>query len=176
MKKMIITVLTVLALSALCIPAFAAETAENAEKEGTETTAPAAEESAITAALTKEQALAAALKDAGEKESNVTVTKNVLSEKEKQDGGKIAVYSVKFNTDTTTYNYYLDADTGAVLMKSYVYNSPDVVFKNQDRLRNHGGAGGKMHGKGKGKASGQAGSGTSGETSADSTSKATTSE
>ena len=91
MKKYIAIMLTVLALSTLSITAFAADTTQAGE---TGTSASEEEKSTISFDLTEKEALAAALKDAGEKEADVTVTKNSLSEKETQDGGKIAVYTV----------------------------------------------------------------------------------
>ena len=145
MKKYIAIMFTVLALSALSIPAFAADTTRAGETGGS---ASEEEKSTVSFDLTEKEALAAALKDAGEKEADVTVTKNSLSEKETQDGGKIAVYTVKFNTNTTSYKYILDADTGAVLRKEYVYNSPDVSFKNRSHAGGRGEAGGRKHGKG----------------------------
>ena len=135
MKKYIAIMLTVLALSTLSITAFAADTTQAGE---TGTSASEEEKSTISFDLTEKEALAAALKDAGEKEADVTVTKNSLSEKETQDGGKIAVYTVKFNTNTTSYKYILDANTGAVLRKEYVYNSPDVSFKNRSHAGGRG--------------------------------------
>ena len=167
MKKYIAIMLTVLALSTLSIPVFAADTTQ-AGKTGT--SASEEEKSTISFDLTEKEALAAALKDAGEKEADVTVTKNSLSEKETQDGGKIAVYTVKFNTNTTSYKYILDADTGAVLRKEYVYNSPDVSFKNKSHAGGRGEAGGRKHGKGSdGKGSDGNGSGTTDGQSTDET-------
>ncbi len=124
MKKTIAIALAILALAALTVTAFAA--GEAAPAAGPEETA------AIEAKLTEADALAAALKDAGEKEADVTVTKNKLSEKETVDGETVAVYTVRFTTDTTTYKYILDANTGAVLYKSIVFESPDVVFKSRE--------------------------------------------
>ena len=188
MKKLITILSTILTVSALSVAVFAAGTTETEgtgaaapaaeESNGTEAAAPAAEETAITAELTEKQALEAALKDAGEKEADVTVTKNKLSEKEKQDGGKIAVYTVKFNTNTTSYKYILDANTGAVLQKSLEYNNPDVVFKNRDHAGKrdgagsgkHNGTGSGKHGKSKEKTSDQTGS----ENAADGVSSPTT--
>ena len=69
-EKHIAIFLAVLALSALTVTAFAAGFPE---PETTEATATAKEKTTIAAALTEEQALAAALKDAGRKEADVTV-------------------------------------------------------------------------------------------------------
>ena len=157
MKKLIAIMFTVLALSAISITAFAADTAK---PEGSGSSASAEEKTTITFELTEKEALAAALKDAGEKEADVTVTKNSLSEKETQDGGKTAVYTVKFNTDTTSYKYVLDANTGAVLRKEYVYNSPDANFKAGSHTGGRGGAGGRKHGKGSGTTGGKVEDGT----------------
>lgn len=125
MKKIIAVILVVLALSALAVTAFASASPEAA---AAQTAAPAQEETTVSAALTEEQALAAALKDAGLKEADVTVDRNKLTEKDTADGGTVAVYSVKFSNDTTTCKYYIDANTGAILYKSFVYQSADVVF------------------------------------------------
>ena len=145
MKKTIIIMLAILALSALTVSAFAAaDAAPAAEPEET---------AVIEAKLTEADALAAVLKDAGEKEADVTVTKNKLSEKETADGETVAVYTVKFTNDTTTWQYILDADTGAILYKSFEYQSPDVVFKGRDRSDNGDRgemAGGEMNENGRG--------------------------
>ena len=125
MKKIIAILLAVLAISAVTVTAFAVGSPEAAE---TEAAAPAKEETTIAAALTEEQALAAALKDAGLKEADVTVDRNKLTEKTTADGETVAVYSVKFSNDTTTCKYYIDANTGAILYKSLVFQSADVVF------------------------------------------------
>ena len=138
MKKIIAILLAVLAISAVTVTAFAAGSPEAAE---TESAAPAKEETTIAAALTEEQALAAALKDAGLKEADVTVDRNKLTEKTTADGETVAVYSVKFSNDTTTCKYYIDANTGAILYKSLVFQSADVVFAGHS----HDGASGEMN-------------------------------
>ena len=143
MKKIIAITLAVLALCALAVTAFAAGDA-----------APAAEESTIEAALTGEQALAAALKAAGEKEADVTVTQDKLSEKETTDGEQIAVYTVRFSTETTTYQYILDANTGEIYYSSAEFQNPDVIFRGRDRGEGRGEASGEM---GEGGRSGKAG-------------------
>ena len=179
MKKIIAIILAVLALSALTVTAFAAG---SAEPETAEAAAPAAEETTAAAALTEEQALAAALTDAGEAEENVTVTKNSLSEKETADGGKIAVYTVKFSTETTAYKYILDANTGAVLYKSLEFQSPDVVFQSRGKGEERGKSGGETDredgttvGKTRsGKASGEMNAESSGTSDADSVTGAST--
>ena len=64
----------------------------------------------------------------------------------------------------------MDADTGAVLRKEYVYNSPDVSFKNRSHAGGRGEAGGRKHGKGSdGKGSDGNGSGTTDGQSTDET-------
>lgn len=158
MKKIIAITLAVLALSTLAVTAFAAGSAEQ------DVATPAAEETTIEAALAEEQALAAALKAAGEKEEDVTVTQNKLSEKETTDGESIAVYTVKFNTKTTTYKYILDANTGEIYYSSVGFQNPDVVFKNRDRGEGRGEASGEIGEGGRsGKASGEIRSRDSGE-------------
>lgn len=126
MKKIISIVLAIAALAALAVTAFAAAEPEAAA-------AAAQEETTISAKLSEDAALAAALKDAGEKEANVTVTKNSLSEKTTTDDETIAVYTVKFETETTTWKYIIDANTGAILYKSIVFQSADVTFKSHSR-------------------------------------------
>ena len=138
MKKIIAITLAVLALSALAVTAFAASSSEQ------DAAAPAAEETMIETALTEEQALAAALKAAGEKEADVTVTQNKLSEKETTDGESIAVYTVEFSTETTTYKYILDANTGEIYYSSVEFQNPDVIFKVRDRGEGRGEASGEM--------------------------------
>ena len=138
MKKIIAIILVVLALSALAVTAFAANSTEQ------EPVVPAVEETTIEAALTEEQALAAALKDAGEKEADVTVTQNQLSDKETTNGEQIAVYTVKFSTETTTYKYIMDANTGEIYYSSVEFQNPDVVFKSRDRGEGRGEASGEM--------------------------------
>ena len=167
MKKIIAITLAVLALCALAVTAFAAGDA-----------APAAEEATIEAALTEEQALAAALKSAGEKEADVTVTQNRLSEKTTTDGQQIAVYTVQFSTETTTYQYILDANTGEIYYSSAEFQNPDVIFKGRDRGEGRGeasgemgegGRSGKAGGEKRGRASGEMGAEDGGETVIDGT-------
>lgn len=133
MKKIIAIMLVLAALAALTVTAFATGSAEPAAAVEAVTSASVEAEETIDAALSEDAALAAALKDAGEKEADVTVTKNKLSEKTTEDDETIAVYTVKFNTDTTTYKYYVDANTGAILYKSIEFRSADVVFKSHSR-------------------------------------------
>ena len=130
MKKILAVML---ALCALTASAFAAGSAEPAVDAASAATEAAESEKIIEAALTEEQALAAALKDAGEKEADVTVTKNKLTEKTLVSGEKVAVYSVKFETETTTYKYYVDGNTGAVLYKSIEFCSPDFALQSRSR-------------------------------------------
>ncbi len=133
MKKTIAMILALLALSALTVSVFASEEPAAVSEEPAAAAAASEEKTEIAAVLTEEEALAAALADAGEAEENVTVTKNRLSEKETVDGRTIAVYTVRFSTDTTTWKYFIDANTGAVLYKSVEFQSPDAVFKSRDR-------------------------------------------
>ena len=167
MKKLIAITLAVLALCALAVTAFAAGDA-----------APAAEETTIKAALTEEQALAAALKAAGEKEADVTVTQNRLSEKTTTDGEQIAVYTVTFSTETTTYQYILDANTGEIYYSRAEFQNPDVVFKDRGRGEGRGeasgepgegGRSGKGGGEKRGRASGEMDTEAGGETVIDGT-------
>ena len=161
MKKIIAVIVAVLALSALTVTAFASGSPEPAEEA---VAAPEAEEAVIAAALTEEQALAAALKDAGLKEAAVTVSKNKLSEKETEDGETVAVYTVKFSTETTEFKYILDANTGAILYKSMEFQSPDVVFKSRDRNGSDGEkseASGEMRGEAKDETEADAATGAS---------------
>lgn len=131
MKKIIAMMLVLCALAALTVSAFAAG---SAEPETTETAAAVQEEqSEIAAKLSEADTLAASLKDAGEKEADVTVTKNKLSEKTTENGETIPVYTVKFSTDTTTYKYYIDGNTGAIIYKSVEFQNPDIVLKSHSR-------------------------------------------
>ena len=151
MKKIIAITLAVLAMCALAVTAFASGSAEP------EAAAQAVEETTIEAALTGEQALASALKAAGEKEADVAVTRNRFSEKETTDGKKIAVYTVKFSTETTTYQYILDASTGEIYYSSAEFQNPDVIFKSRDRGESRGEASGEADEGGRsGRASGEA--------------------
>jgi len=124
MKKIIAILLALCALAALTVTASASASAEPAA-------AAAGEETVIAAKLTEADALAAALKDAGEKEANVEVTKNKLSERTTEDGETIPVYTVKFSTDTTEYKYYIEGNTGAVIYKSVEFQNPDIVLKSR---------------------------------------------
>lgn len=145
MKKLIAIVLAILALSALTVSAFAAGTASAAP------TAEAREEAPeITAKLTEADSLAAALKDAGMKETDVTVDRNKLSEKTTTGGETVAVYSVKFFNDTTTCKYYIDANTGAILYKSIEFQNPDFIFQSRGSGDDRGEASGEMRGEGSG--------------------------
>ena len=121
MKKIITTVIMITMLFTLAVPALAAEN---------ETIEPKVE---TATGVSEKQALETALNDADEKEADVTVLKNCLTEKETEDGTVIIMYSVKFNTDTTAYKYYIDANTGSVLYKNIVYQDPNVAFKNHSR-------------------------------------------
>ena len=127
MKKIIAMLLALCALAAFTVSAFAASSPEP------EAAAAAKEETEIAAKLSEADALAAALKDAGEKEADVEVTKNKLSEKTTEDDETIPVYTVKFSTDTTTYKYYIDGNTGAVIYKSVEFQNPDIVLKSHGR-------------------------------------------
>ena len=112
----------------LCIfsaTAFAAETVKPAEEKE--------ETVQISAKLTGDDALAAALKDAGKSEADVMVKKNSLSEKETETGEKVAVYTVRFNDETTNYKYFVEANTGEILYKNIEYQKADMVFKGRDR-------------------------------------------
>lgn len=143
MKKTAAILLAVLALSALSVTALAAS---SPEQEPAEADAPVREEAV--AALTEEQALAVALKDAGFEESEVTVDRSRLTEKTTVDGEAVAVYSVKLSNDTTTCRYYIDANTGAILYKSLEFRSADIVFAGGSHSR--GGTGGEMDGEASG--------------------------
>ena len=121
MKKIITTVIMITMLFTLAVPALAAE------DKATEPEVEAA------IGISEKQAIETALNDADEKEEDVTVLKNSLTEKETEDGTAIIMYSVKFHTDTTDYKYYIDANTGVVLYKSIVYQDPNVSFKNHSR-------------------------------------------
>lgn len=132
MKKIIAILLALCALTALTVSAFAASSPEPEAAEDTAVAA-AQEETEITAKLSEDDALAAALKDAGEKEADVEVTKNKLSERSTEDDETIPVYTVKFSTDTTEYKYYIDGNTGAVIYKSVEFQNPDIVLKSRGR-------------------------------------------
>ena len=126
MKKIIAMLLALCALAALTVSAFATSSPEP------ETAAAAEEaETEIAAKLSEADALAAALKDAGEKEADVEVTKNKLSERTTEDDETIPVYTVKFSTATTEYKYYIDGNTGAVIYKSVEFQNPDIVLKSR---------------------------------------------
>ena len=125
MKKIIAILLALCALAALTVSAFAASSPEPE--------AAAQEETAIAAKLSEADALAAALKDAGEKEADVEVTKNRLSEKTTEDDETIPVYTVKFSTGTTEYKYYIDGNSGVVIYKSVEFQNPDIVLKSHGR-------------------------------------------
>ncbi len=129
MKKIIAIALTLLTVAALTVTAFASGSAETADAEAAtaaETAAAETEEGAvkthsrgaseeIEAAVSKEDAVAAALKDAGFAEEDVTVTRTRLKETEDENGQTIAVYTVKFHTEDTTYKYHVDANTGKII-------------------------------------------------------------
>ena len=127
MKKIIAILL---ALSALTVSALAAG---SSEPKAADAVISASEEAApeLTAVLTEEAALAVALKDAGLTEDAVAVSRNKLTEKDGADGQSIVLYSVKFSTDTTSYKYYVDGNTGAILYKSVEFRSP--VLASADR-------------------------------------------
>ena len=127
MKKIIAILL---ALSALTVSALAAG---SSEPKAADAVISASEEAApeLTAVLTEESALAVALKDAGLTEDAVAVSRNKLTEKDGADGQSIVLYSVKFSTDTTSYKYYVDGNTGAILYKSVEFRSP--VLASADR-------------------------------------------
>ncbi|MDO5134087.1 MAG: PepSY domain-containing protein [Eubacteriales bacterium] len=167
MKKIIVMLFAVLTLSALTVPAFAVagdsldtkkveaeqqasttQQEDSTKQEGSTQQDQAATE--ISAKLSEADALAAALKDAGQKEADVTVSKNKLSEKQTTAGTAVAVYTVHFKTVDTSYKYILDANTGAVYCRDVRFQSADVVFKG----RGHGGKDGSAEtgsrpGKGK---------------------------
>lgn len=129
MKKLIAILLVLLTVAALTVTAFASGSAEAAATEAvTETEAAPAEVEAgtakthskgaseeIEAAVFKEDAVAAALKDAGFAEDEVTVTRTRLREKEDENGEAVTVYTVKFHTEDTTYKYHVDANTGEII-------------------------------------------------------------
>ena len=103
-------------------PSDPAQNKDKKEKAGTETAVK----------LSEEEALTAALKDAGERETAITVSKNKLAEKELANGETIMVYSIRFSTDTTTYKYYIDANTGAILYKKTEFCAADFILKNNN--------------------------------------------
>ena len=129
MKKIIAILLALLTMAALTVTAFASGSAEARAAEAvTETEAAPAEAEAgtakthskgaseeIEAAVSKEDAVAAALKDAGFAEDEVTVTRTRLREKEDENGEAVTVYTVKFHTEETTYKYHVDANTGEII-------------------------------------------------------------
>ena len=151
MKKLIATILTVVTLSALSMTAFATETTP---QEGSGSSS-AAQETSITAAMTQKEALEVALKDAGEKEADVTVSKYSVSNMETSDGGTITACTLAFKTDTSTYHYVLNADSGEILRKEYVYQNPSVTLKIQPHRGGRDGAGSRKHGKCNGRPGGQ---------------------
>ena len=57
---------------------------------------------------------------------------NKLAEKELANGETIMVYSIRFSTDTTTYKYYIDANTGAILYKKTEFCAADFILKNNN--------------------------------------------
>ena len=129
MKKIIAILLAILTVAALTVTAFASGSAEaSAAEAATETEAVPAEDEAdavkthgkgaseeIETAVSKEDAVAAALKDAGFAEDEVTVTRTRLREKEDENGEAVTVYTVKFHTEDTTYKYHVDANTGEII-------------------------------------------------------------
>ena len=129
MKKIIAVLLAILTMASLSVAAFASGSAEVSAAEAvTKTEAVPAEDEAdavrthgkgaseeIEAAVSKEDAVAAALKDAGFAEDEVTVTRTRLREKEDENGETVTVYTVKFHTEDTTYKYHVDANTGEII-------------------------------------------------------------
>lgn len=157
MKKLLAVILTVVTLSALSLTAFAEE---STQPEGTGSSS-GSQQTSIIAALTQKEALEAALKDAGEKEADVTVTRYSVSEMETSDGGTITACSLAFKTDTSSYMYVLNANTGEILRKEYVYRNPDVSIKNHPRRGGRDEFGGRKHGKGDGRTGGETADGAS---------------
>ncbi|MBQ9031602.1 MAG: PepSY domain-containing protein [Parasporobacterium sp.] len=135
MKKTAITTIALLALSVLVsTTAFAAETP--AEKEIPDSVSAAVpERPAVTAKLSEQEALAAALKDAGVSQAAITVTRTQLAEKQTDTGETIPVYTVKFSSDTTSYKYYIDANSGSVLYKNIEYSGKEFTLKERSHDR-----------------------------------------
>ncbi len=133
MKKIIALLLALCALAALTVSAFASASSEPASTETVETAAAEETQTAIAAALSEDEAVAAALKDAGENEADVTVTKCRLSEKTTEAGETVAVYTIKFETGTTEYKYRIDGSTGAIIYKSVEFENPDYAFTSRSR-------------------------------------------
>ena len=149
MKKITAFLIAIITVCAMSTTAFASEEQTpadqtSASEQKTETTASAetsgvfrkekhktttvAEETQISAELSEEAALAAALKDAGESEASVTVTKNYLAEKKTKENEKVAVYTIMFSNDTTSCKYLVDANNGEILYKKIVYHNSDIDF------------------------------------------------
>ena len=123
MKKIIAVLLALLIMASLTVAAFATGSAEASaaeavpaedEADAVRTRGKGASEE-IKAAVSKEDAVAAALKDAGFAEDEVTVTRTRLREKEDENGEAVTVYTVKFHTEETTYKYHVDANTGEII-------------------------------------------------------------
>ncbi len=82
-------------------------------KKQMEIISPDGSDKTLTAAITLDDAKAAALKDAGLSESYVTFTKTKL---DADDG--MSVYEIEFYTEDAEYEYEINADSGAVYSKS----------------------------------------------------------
>ena len=128
MKKIIAMLLALCALAALTASVFAAAAPQAVAAEE-----PAViqreEQPEISARLSEADALEAALRDAGETEATVTVTKIRLSEKKTENDQMIPVYSIRFSTETTKYKYGIDGNTGAIIYKNTAFQNPDIVLE-----------------------------------------------
>lgn len=143
MKKTIAIVLAILALLALSVTAFAsADAGETAEPAEASTRASREMKTDIEAAVPEEDAVAAALKDAGFTEDDVTVTRTRLREKTDEDGNTVVMYTVRFHTEDTTYKYHVDAETGAILDSTVTEGVSEEHSRGED-----GGRGGRASGE-----------------------------
>lgn len=122
------------------------------------------------AKIAESDAKAIVLKDAGEKESDVIFTSIELSKTVNEDETSGYVYSVCFNSDTTDYEYELDAVTGELQNRCVtVYNFDAITAEDLAHSHNHGIMSGGPSGESSGEASGEHGrhgKGASGEADA----------